>query len=284
MEIYAEYFFVENLIADGAIAALTLSLWRKNTASLRFLFAVLLMSLYSFSIFAEDTFLNRLPVKILFSLMVVRILFPEATLKAYIQAAVTFFGVGMLMGGAVSFALLIIKSRGFSEYGVFYVSPKSYPLILLCIGAAYFFIKLFFRIMSERRRKESNIVEIAVSLGDKTCIFEALVDTGNSLREPISDRPVMIGEAEAVRELIVDNYENAKIRIIPYSAVGVKSGNLLGFEVDKVIIRERDREYQGAASVLAVYNGSFGLEEGCRVILHPDMLQKREEKICCLEK
>lgn len=282
MEIYAEYFFIENFIADGAIAALTLRLWRRKPAPARFICAVLLMTLYSFSVFLpESTLINCLPVKLLFSLTVVRILFPESEMKTFIQAAVTFFGAGLVMGGTVSFALFLLKSGGFSDYGAMYVYPGSYPVILMCIGGAYFFVKLFFELLSEKRKSEAAAVEICLSIGEKTCRFKALVDTGNCLRDPGGGRPVMIGEAESVRPLIADNYDRAKIRIIPYSSVGLDSGTLIGIDVDRVLIRENGREYTGMPAVLAVYNGSFGLENGCSVIIHPDILKKEAADICC---
>lgn len=240
------------------------------------------MTLYSFSVFIPGgTLITCLPVKLLFSLIVVKILFPEEEMKAFAQASVTFFGAGLLMGGTVSFALFLIKSRGFSGYGTMYVSPGSYPVILICIAAAFFFVKLFFELMSEKRKTEASVVDVCLSVGEKSCCLRALVDTGNSLRAPGGGRPVMIGEAESVRPLIAGNYEKARIRIIPYSAVGVESGTLIGIDVDRVVIREKGREYTGMPAVLAVYNGSFGLENGCSLIMHPDILKKEAADICC---
>ncbi|MDO4481470.1 MAG: sigma-E processing peptidase SpoIIGA [Bacillota bacterium] len=282
MEIYAEYFFVENFIADGAIAALTLSLWRKRIPAPRFLCAVLLMTLYSFSVFIPgNTLITCFPVKILFSAVVVKILFPEEEIKVFLQASVTFFGAGLLMGGAVSFAVFMLKSRGFSGYGAMYVYPGSYPLVLVCIGGAFFFVRLFFGLLSEKRKGEAPVVEVCLSVGEKTCWLKGFVDTGNCLRDPGGGRPVMIGEAESVRPLIAGNYEESRVRIIPYSAVGLESGTLIGIDVDRVIIREKGSEYTGRPAVLAVYNGSFGLENGCSVIIHPDILKKEAADLCC---
>ncbi|MBR6700470.1 MAG: sigma-E processing peptidase SpoIIGA [Firmicutes bacterium] len=282
MIIYAEYFFLENLIADGVIAALTLRLWRKKTDRWRFSLAVLLMTLYSFSVFVpHSAMLNSFPAKIVFSLLVVKILFYDSEKKVFGQAAVTFFGVSLAMGGTVSFALYILGTEGISSSGTLYVSPSSYPVILICIGASYFFIKVFFQVLTDKSKKEDLVVEVGLELGEKSCRLKAFVDTGNTLRDPAGGRPVMIGEAGAVRSIIADNYDKTKIRLIPYCSVGLESGTLIGVEIDRIIIKDGTREYRGMPAVLAVYNGNFGLEDGCSIILHPDILEKGAVGSCC---
>ncbi|MBQ4339912.1 MAG: sigma-E processing peptidase SpoIIGA [Firmicutes bacterium] len=282
MEIYAEYFFLENLIADSIIAALTLRLWRKKTDRWRFYLAVLLMTLYSFSVFVPDSaLLNSLPAKTVFSLIVVKILFYDSDKRMFSQAAVTFLGVSLAMGGTVTFALYILGTKGISSSGTMYVYPSSYPAVLICIAASYFFIKVFFLVLTDNRKKENLIVEIELGLGAKSCGLKAFIDTGNTLKDPVGGRPVMIGEAESVRSIIEDNYDETKIRLIPYCSVGLESGTLIGVEIDSIVIKDGNREYRGMPAVLAVYNGKFGFEDGCSIILHPDILEKGGVRQCC---
>ena len=282
MEIYAEYFFLENLIADGIVAGLTVRLWRVRPGAGRYLFAVLLMTLFSFFIFLPcSRMLLGIPVKAAFSLLVVKVLFPDSGWKAFLQQTVTFWGVTAVLGGLVSGVIYFLEIGGISGGGAIYVSPGSYPVIVISLAAAAFFAVLFFNFLCERRKREAETVEVQLKMGEKSCCLSALVDTGNYLRDPVEGLPVMLGEAEAVRSLIAENYEHAKIRIIPYSSVGTETGTLLGVKVEEILIRDGNREYRGMPAVLAIYNGSFGLDTGCSAILHPDILKKEAVEKCC---
>jgi len=275
MEIYAEYFFIENLIADGFIAALTLNLWRQRISAGRFVFVIVLMSLYSFFVFLPfASSLCSIPLKIGFSLIGVRIMFPESELKAFLKEAASFFAVGVTMGGAVSCGMFLFRINGISSSGIIYVLPASYPVVLMSLLISYGFIKLFFKLLSERKARERIVTEITIFAGEKSCRLKGVVDTGNYLRDPIDGLPVVIAEAEAVKTLIADNYERLMLRIIPYSAVGTEKGTLMGIKVEKMRIHDDKSEYMAAPSVLAIYNGSFGLEEGCRAILPPEIFKR----------
>lgn len=77
----------------------------------------------------------------------------------------------------------------------------------------------------------------------------ALLDTGNTLTDPISGRPVIVADADAAMRLLdlntadlehpIETMTSGKgkgLRLIPYSAVGCPSGLLLGLRADSVTV------------------------------------------------
>jgi stage II sporulation protein GA (sporulation sigma-E factor processing peptidase) len=77
----------------------------------------------------------------------------------------------------------------------------------------------------------------------------ALVDTGNTLRDPVSGIPVLVVDSDAAEKLLqlstselqhpVETLASEKypgLRLIPYSAVGQPSGLLLGLRVEELLV------------------------------------------------
>ena len=103
---------------------------------------------------------------------------------------------------------------------------------------------------------------MTVTLDGRTVRLDALVDTGNTLADPLSDAKVLVAEWEAVRGLfdaalpveaaLRDPVEGVatlaaalgaqRVRMIPYRSVGVSSGMLLAVRVDGAVIGGRVEE------------------------------------------
>ena len=99
-------------------------------------------------------------------------------------------------------------------------------------------------------------VPVTISCGGKTASVTALVDTGNTLRDPVSGKPVLVvdetvaGEISALTQAQLRNpiatlsqYPGCGYRLIPYSAVGCPGGMLLGLRPDSLHVNGREREY-----------------------------------------
>lgn len=101
-----------------------------------------------------------------------------------------------------------------------------------------------------------SILNIEIIHGDKVLRLSALVDTGNTLRDPISGRAVIVVDSVAATELLeleqaallrpietyVSNYQPG-FRLIPYSSIDQPSGMLLGLKADKVLINGKDVDF-----------------------------------------
>lgn len=94
-------------------------------------------------------------------------------------------------------------------------------------------------------------------------MFEALVDSGNSLREPLTGRPVMLMDSKGAARLPVLPPE--RYAAVPYRAVGTENGILSGFRADE--IEFEGRRLKGV--VIAFYEGDFG---GFEMLLHREVL------------
>lgn len=65
-------------------------------------------------------------------------------------------------------------------------------------------------------------------------VVSAVVDTGNSLREPISGQPVSVLDQECFQKLFKEEPEG--FRLIPYHSVGCDRGMMQGYEIAEMVI------------------------------------------------
>ncbi len=134
-------------------------------------------------------------------------------------------------------------------------------LLLLSFLLIYPVLALVFR-RTAKRRKSGGIVGITVSAGGRSVKLRALVDTGNSLTDPMTGNPVIVADPGPLQALfpkrvwdLILHGENPvktmeslfeagerRFSLIPYQAVGVPSGMLLAFRPDHVEIDGVERK------------------------------------------
>lgn len=100
--------------------------------------------------------------------------------------------------------------------------------------------------------------------------IHALVDSGNTLTEPVSGAPVSVLDARTFHRLWPEGLPG--FRAIPYHSVGKKSGILKGYPVPWMMIIQQgvEREYRNV--YLAVSDEIAG--EELLMLIHPGLLQE----------
>ncbi len=98
-------------------------------------------------------------------------------------------------------------------------------------------------------------VPVRVVFGGQEWQFTALVDTGNTLTDPISGSRVLVVGSHIAREILglseealakpletVTSCQSMNLRLIPYRAVGQPAGFLLAVRPDKLIVGKETRQ------------------------------------------
>ena len=168
-----------------------------------------------------------------------------------LRVTVFFFGASAALAGAV-LGLEMLGSVSLTlEHGVFY-SKLDIRLLWLLFVACYFVLSLFFRRTGRYSGRE--LVRLEVTLDRGTVSLTALVDTGHSLTDTATNRPVVVAEAQALSGLLpawadaaqpIRSVERChasgsrQARLIPYRAVGVECGMLLALRTQGVRVGEK---------------------------------------------
>ena len=124
-----------------------------------------------------------------------------------------------------------------------------------------FFIEIFLVVLVKRSQKDVSITSLyQVTLlvdGNRINVI-GLADTGNSLTEPITGKPVSIIQAEELKKI------PDKILLVPYNSVGKERGLMRAFVADNMIVNGRTVE----KPIIGIHKGSFGGNNRYQLILH----------------
>lgn len=125
--------------------------------------------------------------------------------------------------------------------------PFTVPSLLFFSAVAYAVLSVAGRKLT--RHAPSEFRKISIRLGSRSVCLTALVDTGNTLADPISGQGVLVAEGDALTPLLPPQadyrhptqcFENlpdpGRFRLLPYRSVGVDGGLLLAVRTDSLMV------------------------------------------------
>lgn len=172
--------------------------------------------------------------------------------RALLRVTLLFFAASAGLAGLVLAAELLGGTGLTLENGVLY-SEFDLRLLLLLFVVCYFAMSLLFRRIGSHSRRE--LVELRIVIGARTAAVTALLDSGHTLTDPVTNRPVVVADASCILPLLperVDPFQPVEsvkrcrmaglsgARLIPYRAVGVDCGMLLAVRAAGVTAGERE--------------------------------------------
>lgn len=196
--------------------------------------------------------LQFLPVIILVSLAMLLITFHPLPIRRLLSVTGYFYGIGFIAAGA-------------GLAGAYLFGTAANPLFplgtLISIITVLITAELGWGIVHQRMVNRVYRVPLEIQCDGLTVVIRALVDTGNNLRDPLNNQPVIIVEQDAIKDLLpleieqlVALVENGnlsalerletleswqtRIRLIPFNSIGKKNGLLIGFRPDHCRVGE----------------------------------------------
>lgn len=296
MIVYAEYVFLENFFMNFLILSLTGKFAKSVPNTLKLVVSSAFGALYAFIIFFPSLhFLFSILMKFAFSALIIIICFTPYRFKEFFRFLGIFYLITLIFGGA-GFALFYFTSfNGIISNGIFYMSNISIKNFFISGGLAYLLIQFCWGYVQRQLTKEKILIEIIIQLNGEAVQLVGMIDTGNSLKDPISHYPVIIVEYEAIKSLfpkeIGDAFSNDQVfsltkvinelsgsswitrfRIIPYAALGTENGMLVGFRPDNVVVHGNDSIRETKEIIIGIYNKKLSNSGDYKALLHPDII------------
>ena len=141
--------------------------------------------------------------------------FPVKGFRAFLKLLKYLILYSIGMGGGM---LLLIRILGRLNI------PVTGVLMMMAAGGVLF---LFLRHFERGHSQEHDICCATLICGNSRMTVNALIDSGNSLAEPISGRPVSVVDEKVFMGLKLN--ESVGYRAIPYHSIGRKHGILRGY-------------------------------------------------------
>jgi len=216
--------------------------------------------------------------------------------KLFLRTMVVSYCIAFAVGG-LGMALFFLTDIPYAIYfiagdwgGVF--RAVSWQLVLVGTVTSYILIKIGMKILERHSLKRQMLCSVQVFMGEANASFDALVDTGHSLKEPLSQSPVIIAEFEHVKNFLPDGlrvlfYENQendftglisgddsfykRIRMIPFTSLGRSNGMLIGFRPDRVTV---DTKAPPPDVIIGIYNDKLCRDGRYQGLLSPELVSQ----------
>lgn len=246
MVIYVDVLFVVNFFITYLLLLLTKLIGKESPKTIRLLIGAFIGGAYSLVILLDELhFLLTALGKILVSIIIVLSVFGFKRITVILKNLGIFYVSNMLLLGVVLAVWLIFKPDGIAIHNdvIYFDIPAR--ILLFSALAAYVIALIVVRIYN-RILGKNEIYSLTIFKGDEQIHMYAFSDTGNKLREPFSNYPVIVVDSNRI------SFDAQ--RVIPFNSVGGE-GALKAFKPDKVVISsgrksfETDRVYIAASTV-----------------------------------
>lgn len=292
MTIYIDVVLIENLIMNYIILLATGLILKIKIKHIRLIIGSLLGAIYTIiGYIGILEIYSSFILKIILSIMIVYIAYYPQTLKKMWKELLFFYLTSFVFGGVAFSLIYIVKPQEIiMKNGLFL---GTYPLKTVILGAIVAFVIIItaFKIIKSKISKKDLICEITVEIEGKKIITKALIDTGNMLKEPITNTHVVViehtllydvipkeilnhleeiigGDFKEIPEEIKNKYVS-KLKLIPYSSLGKQNGMLLGIKAKKLIIvkGEEKEKIEKENIILGIYDKSLTKKGEYRAII-----------------
>lgn len=307
LEVYIDVIFIINYIMDLLLLFIVKTILKITTSKIRLLSGALIGAISS-CILAIIPWLNGF-IQFLLSYLVIAyfmifICFGKSKNKTRMKAFCLLYISTFFLGGTLN---SLYYTLGFGNFfkellngGL--LANRTTIFYIVSIIAAILAVYVFVNVLMTMRSGELELYETELYFKDQRIRLVGLMDTGNSLYDPILRKPVLIAEYNVLKPLfstseikylngilkvfdknfdrseskedsnLTDSEEDdVKIRMIPYHSIG-KSGMLPAVEMNQVIIWDREEKIKNEKVLVAVSGTRISKHDEYQIILHRDVM------------
>ena len=222
---------------------------------------------------------------------------PLAMLSIFPAVRMSFGPLPLSKFAIVSCHVLGISALAFggASATAYLTGRRLIPTLLGLLGTIVATTEIGWGYVRRRFREWFLYVPIEIHFGDIQFHVNALIDTGNRLKDPLTGSPVILleynaaakflpeevrrafmafdaGDLGLISELLADSAWLARFRVIPFASIGEGKGLLPGFRADKILISDGTRTFQTKNVVIGIHVTKFSKGGAFSALLHPDVL------------
>lgn len=247
--IYIDVLIVLNIYVTYFLIKATSKITHSSLKTSGLVISSVIGSLFSLVILIPHiSFMMMFLIKAAAAFIIVFIAFPRKRFSEYLRLVVYFYIINFIFAGIIMGLKYFIKPEYISVNNSFVYIDVSLMSLVLFTAAAYFII-CGIRQLLDRGTQADGEYFVIIKNGGKMISLDGLADTGNSMTDVFTGKPVIVCSSSALSELVgikgtddmyefLLNSENIKgARLIPYSTID-GTGMLPAFIPDEVIIKK----------------------------------------------
>lgn len=294
--IYVDIIFLENIIMNMAILYATSILLKEKARFFRIVIASAIGSIYVIiSYISNLKIYSSIILKIILSVIIVYVAFNATKAKVLLNQTLIFYLTSFVFGGVALYLIYFIKPEEITMINGNF--SGTYPIKVIFLGAvvAISIIMISIKIIKTKITKKDMFYDITIKLEGREVKTKAMVDTGNLLKEPITNTPVVIveysilydilpkeilnnldeilgGDLEKIPKEIREQYLT-KLKFIPFSSLGKQNGMLIGIKAEELEIKNENEVQKINKVIIGIYNKSLTKKGEYRALLGLELIE-----------
>lgn len=297
--VYLDKLFIGNLLVNYLILWVAGGLGRIQVKHFRIIISSSVGSFYSLALFLPGTeYFFTIYSKIAVSLIMLLIAFAPLPPIKFLTCMAFFYLVSFTSGGMViGFGYFISDADWFWQIANFYeiVNRHLLPALFLVLLVLWTAVAVLPRYIKAKQGFEAMRQPITIFFDGRGVTVRGLVDTGNSLCDPVSGEPVVVVEHRAIRDLLPEPMKECEIcagdaiaviekmmgtpwsgrlRLIPYHSIGNDGGILLGIKPDRVEFVRDSQIHKIEKVVIGVNGRRLDAGEEYNAIINPVLFDR----------
>lgn len=263
MVVYYDLIFLMNFIYQFGIFGITNRILHMGASTLRIIFAAIAGCVaYVLTIViindVKDHYILLLLVSLVVDAIISSLVFRIVSIKQLLKTLLTELAVCICLAGVLGLLNNFLNS--------------SYLLLTgtMAIVFLVLMIATIRNIIVQQVLNRETIVSVVLKQGDRTCASYGLLDSGNTLTDPISGKPVCIMTLDLFQKLFpnTDVHSLNGYRMIPYCSVGKSKGLMEAFFLETMEVKkEKVSCYHHV--LCAICMDHFSSRAKYEMILHP---------------
>lgn len=227
--IYLDVLLIENFIVNLFLICITSDTMKiKLKVTNAILSAVFATSYVMVILIPKLNVFNAIYIKIPLVMVFMIIAFKKLDIGFILKSSAIYIIYSMLLSGLCFFIginniNIMDQNRTLESF--------SYKYILMSMMILYIFINRIINFIKDRYIVDNLIYSVEIFYKGKVKSFKGFLDTGNELREPATDLPVIIVERGALGDITLEDKERY---MIPYEVVNGSKGRLQGFKPEYI--------------------------------------------------
>ncbi|MGI6669494.1 MAG: sigma-E processing peptidase SpoIIGA [Acetivibrionales bacterium] len=298
MEIYLDIIVLENIVINYLILLLTSKFSKNRASSFRLFIGSIVGAAYLvFIILLPQKIYTTVFSKFLLSLVMVAVTFNIKKLAVFLKTLALFYATTFLFAGAAFALVFFNKDRSIIRNGVLMMPflDTKWTELLLAFVFGMIIVRIVWDAIQNKFIREKLLVRLTIVFDKKNIGLSALVDTGNSLHDPLTNMPVVVVEFSAIKELLPEDIKNiferdfendlnmvtttisgsewlSRFRLIPFTSLGKENGMLIGFRPDYIEIDSESEKRDVNDVIVGIYNKALSRNRQYRALVNPELM------------
>ena len=295
MTIYIDLIFFENIIMNSIIIYATSIIIKQKPKILRLLISSIIGAIYSIALYITNyKIYTSIFSKIILSIIMMYVAFKPSNLKKLSKQVLIFYLTSFVFGGVALNLIYFLKPENISIKNGLFTGEYALKVIMLGALVALIIVKISIKIIKSKITTKDMYCKIKMKINEKQIETNAMIDTGNLVKEPITNTPVVIVESSLLEGIIpkeiLNNLENilcgnlnnipqeiqeeyfTRLRCIPFSSLGKENGMLVGIKIPEIIAQNEEEEKKTSNIIIGIYDKSLTKRGEYRALIGVELI------------